>query len=162
MKCYKLKENNFYLYNLERIITEDERKNIHGGFFSLLGTFEDSLCKSLELLKQKIYEYEFKYEIDEEDQEEVSKCFKLVDEIISRAGIETYEVEYPNIPGIVIEIEELTDQFECDANRTPKLYLKSLSELENLELNGLYEIYSIKKNGEFKFEPKFSTYRLLE
>lgn len=161
MKYYKLKENDLILYNLEKIINEKDRENYKGGFFSHLGTFEDSLCKSIKALKKEIYEREFKYEIDEDDKSQVLDSYKLVDEIISRAGIEEYEIIYPDVPGIVVEIEELNDQYECDANRTPKLFLKSLTELENLNLDiELYEIYSINKQGKFKRESKFSTYRI--
>lgn len=161
MKYYKLKENDLILYNLEKIINEKDCENYKGGFFSHLGTFEDSLCKSIEALKKEIYEWEFKYEIDEDDKSQVLDSYKLVDEIISRAGIEEYEIIYPDVPGIVVEIEELNDQYECDAKRTPKLFLKSLTKLENLNLDiELYEIYSINKQGKFKRESKFSTYRI--
>jgi hypothetical protein len=163
MKYYKLKENDLIIYNLEKIITQKDRENYKGGYFDYVGTIENSLCKSIEALKKEIYEWSFKYEIDEEDKNEVLNAYKLIEEIISRAGIEEYEVIYPNVPGIIVEIRQLDDQYECDADRTPKLFLKSLTELEkiNLEME-FYEIYSIDEQGKFKFEQKFSTYRFLD
>lgn len=160
MKYYKLKENDLIIYDLEKIITKKEKDfgNYNGGLFGYVDTFKSSLCKSIEALKKEIYECYFKYEIDE-DKDEILNACKLVDEIISRAGVEEYEIIYPDVPGIVVKIRELDDQYECDADRTPKLFLKSLTELEKINLEGeLYEIYSINKKGKFKLEHKLSTY----
>lgn len=101
MKYYKLKENDLIIYNLEKIITQKDEENYKGGCY--VGTIENSLCKSIEALKKEIYEWCFKYEIDEEDKNKVLNAYKLIEEIISRAGIEEYEVDIPMFPELLLK-----------------------------------------------------------
>ena len=64
---------------------------------------------------------------------------------------------------VIVECEDLSDQFECDANRTPKLILinPSSSELKKFECVG-YEIYVASENGKLEKIQNYDDYYYLE
>jgi hypothetical protein len=61
-------------------------------------------------------------------------------------------------PCIIVKCEELEDQFECDAYRTPVKYLKSTKELESQNFDFMYEVYTINELGDIEFNEELSTY----
>lgn len=157
MKYYKLKSSDVIIYNFKKLYAniKDARKENNGGFFSHIGAFDQCKCRSIDDLRQKIFEFEFKYNVGKSS---YSRSWKLIDEIIEKIGVETFEIDYPNKPCIVVECKELSDQYECDADRTPIEYLNSAKELENKKYSFEYEVYIINENGSLELNDELGTY----
>lgn len=157
MKYYKFKKNNACIVNCEEFfISEDDAHKKHKvGFFSSINEFETSKCHSVKELKQELFEWEFKNNVSKDFYPE---AWKIIDEIIEKIGVETFEISYPDKPCIIVKVEVLDDQNECDANRIPIQYLKSAKELENKKYNFDYEVYLIDSNGLIKLKEDLGTY----
>jgi len=145
MKYYKLKENNACIYGGKKLYTneKDAHKEHLGGTFTRIQNFSRNKCRSIEELHNIICKYGFS---------------KHVDEIIEKVGVETFEIEFPDIPCIVVKCVELEDQYECDADRTPMFYLNSAKELEDKSYNFDYEVWVINKNGSIELNEELGTY----
>ena len=158
MTFYKLKSNNACIYNFQELCIDSNyaHKKYSGGFFSHLGNFGNKLkCRSVEELKREIFEWEFEQNVDKDFYPE---AWKIINEIIEKIGVETFEISYPDKPCIIVKVEALYDQYECDANRIPIQYLKSAKELENKKYNFYYEVYLIDSNGLIKLKEDLGTY----
>ena len=152
MKYFKLKNDGIVVYCEEEVFnSHDEAVKAHkGGFFHSIGDLEEEKCVSEEELQKKLCERVFG------NKESINK--KLIDEIIEKAGIETFEINFPDVPCIIVKCEELDDQYECDADRTPIFYLNSAKELENKNYEFYYEVWLINKNGSLKRDKKLGNY----
>lgn len=152
MKYFKLKNDGIVVYCEEEVfMSHDEAIKAHkGGFFHSIGDLEEEKCISEEELHKKLCEIVF------ESKESINE--KLINEIIKKAGIATFEIKFPDIPCIIVKCTELDDQYECDADRTPKFYLKSAKELEHLNYKFYYEVWLINKNGSLKRDKKLGNY----
>ena len=146
-------------YRLKRsltIFTNDEDKWKIGnsnGWGDFISDFTWARCKSIEDLKNNIKSF-----LQEYLEEEFNENLYLIDNIIEKGKVESYEIDFPNIPCIIVKCEVLGDQFECDADKTPMLYLNSMKELENFKIDYEYEVYSIDKFGNLVLEREYSTY----
>lgn len=151
MKYYKLKKNDACIWcDRELFINKEEAfKKYKGGFFHHIPTFEKRKCKSIEELKKCIFNIFDCYAI----KHSYSKVCKLVNEVIEKIKIETFEINYPDQPCIVVQYDELD---ECDA-RTPIEYLKSAKELENKNYNFYYEVYLINNKGALLLDNNLGT-----
>lgn len=158
MKYYKLKKNNACIVNSEEffINKDDAYKKYKGGFFNTIGTFKEYKCKSIQELKQEILKRYFAEDID--DEVFYPLALKLVDEIIEKVGVETFEINYPDQPCIIVKCETLGDQFECDANRIPFHYLQSAKEIETSNFGFYFEVWLINKDGSIKLNKDLGTY----
>lgn len=157
MKYFKFKKNNACIYDCEELYIneEDAHKEHKGGFFSCIPEFKQEKCKSIEELRNLLFDYQFKYNVSKDFYPE---AWKIVDEVIEKIGIETFSISYPNIPCIIVRCDLLDDQYECDACRTPIEYLDSAKELENKKYDFNYEVYLIKENGLLKRRKDLGTY----
>jgi hypothetical protein len=154
MKYYRLKETD-YVIGWEKldgdtfhVIPKIVKKDLFKGYYKdNIERFENYFVKSKEELINLLNEFD--------------ECIQsgLVSEIIDKVGIEEYEINYKDIPCIVIQCESLNDQFECDANRVPTLYLKSAKELETLDLDYFYEVYLISEDGKLTLCKEYSSYK---
>ena len=147
MKYYRFKESSHTIdYNpktKESFLTEDM-------WGDSIPRFRTKLIKSKEELIQAL---------TKELKSDYKKNYKsLVEDIIREIGIEEYEVEYKDIPCIIVRCNRLLDDYESDASRFPTLYLKSAKELPDLNLKYEYEVYLILKSGKLKLSKEYSTY----
>lgn len=150
MKYFKLKSDSIVVWCEEEVFTscDEAIKARRGGFFDHIGNLEKEKCTSKEELRKKLREIVFESEVNE----------KLIDEIIEKAGIEIFEINFPDIPCVIVKCTSLHDQYECDADRTPVFYLKSAKELENLNYKFDYEVWLINKDGSLERNKKLGNY----
>ena len=117
---------------------------------------EDFKCKSLSDLKSTLFEYLVEgfdmYNCDD-------KILEVTEDVLNKIGYESFEFNYPDSPCIIVQCDELDDQFECVADRIPTLYLKSAKELETLKFNYHYEVYIINKDGTLELDKESGTFK---
>ena len=153
MKCYNIKDND---YIIGWVKTEDGhfdpkllKKNLYNGYLiDYLPDFKNQFIKSKEELIKSLINCLHDYDITNDS---------FINYVINTIEIDEYEVNYEDIPCIIVKCEPLEDQYECDASRIPTLYLNSMKELETLNIDYPYEVWKIK-DGKILYCEEYSTY----
>lgn len=163
MQLYRLKLDDWAI-NWKFINDSDESNDftytITDIFHTPVDTYgsnlEDFRCKSLSDLKSALFEYLVEgFDMYNND----DKISNITDAVLNKIGYELFEFNYPDSPCIIVQCDELDDQFECTADRIPTLYLKSTKELETLKLDYYYEVYIINKDGTLELDEKLGTFK---
>lgn len=153
MKYYNIKENDYIIGWIE---TEDKhytpkliKEDLYNGYFiDYIPDFKNQFIKSKEDLIESFIRCLHSYGINNDS---------FINDIINTIGIDEYEINYEDIPCIIVKCEPLEDQYECDASRIPTLYLNSMKDLETLSIDYLYEVWAIK-DGKLSYCEEYSTY----